>query len=169
MLFDWGGVPVVGHDGSTLGQRACWRVVPGRDVVVAITTNGGDAPALIDEVLDAVLAATAGVKVPARPTPPASPRPAEPHAGRYSSPMAIFDVKPADGGLEVTYTPEGVSKELDDEPATMRYVPLDAAPSEGSANDVLIGVEKSEGVYPLITFLHEGRYLYNSSRAIPRF
>jgi CubicO group peptidase (beta-lactamase class C family) len=159
MLFDWDGVPVVGHDGSTPGQRACWRVVPGRDVVVAITTNGGDAPAMIDEVLGAVLAATAGVEVPARPTPPANPVPAEPLAGRYSSPMAAYEVKPADGGLEVTFTPKGISKEVEDESTTMRYVPLD--------DGVLIGVEKDEGVYPLIRFLDDGHYLYNT-RAVPR-
>ncbi|MEV6848560.1 serine hydrolase domain-containing protein [Actinoplanes sp. NPDC051411] len=161
MLFDVDGVPVVGHDGSTPGQRACWRVVPGRDVVVAIMTNGGDGPALIDEVLDAVLAATAGLKVPARPVPPASPAPAEPLTGRYSSPMADYEVKPADGALEVTYIPKGISREVEDEPITMRYVPLDAP------GGVFIGVEKDEGIYPLIRFLRDGRYLYNS-RAIPR-
>ena len=163
MLFDWDGVPVVGHDGSTPGQRTCWRLVPDRDVVVAITTNGGDAPAMIDQVLDTVLAATASVKVPARPTPPANPVPAEPVAGRFASPAAEYSVKPADGGLDVTYTPKGASKEFEDEPTTMRYVPLDAA-----RPDVFIGLEKDEGVFPLITFLHDGRYLYNT-RAIPRF
>ncbi|GIF75611.1 serine hydrolase domain-containing protein [Asanoa siamensis] len=158
MLFDWDGVPVVGHDGSTPGQRTCWRMVPDRDVVVAITTNGGDAPAMIDEVLDAVLAATAGITVPARPTPPASPAPATPLTGRFASPAAVFEVRPADDGLEVTYTPVGDVK--DDESRTMRYVPLDAGP-------VLVGVERDEGVHPLITFLQDGRYLYNT-RAIPR-
>jgi hypothetical protein len=158
MLFDWDGVPVVGHDGSTPGQRACWRVVPDRDVVVAIATNGGDATAMIDEVLDAVLAATAGITVPPRPVPPADPVPAEPLTGRYSSPEAAYEVTPADGGLAVTYIPQGLST---DEPTTMRYVPLDAS------GDVLIGLAKDEGAYPLIAFLQDGRYLYNS-RAIPR-
>jgi CubicO group peptidase (beta-lactamase class C family) len=167
MLFDWDGVPVVGHDGSTMGQRACWRVVPGRDVVVAVATNGGDAQALIDEVLDAVLAATTGVTVPARPTPPAHPVPAEPLTGRYSSPMAVYEVRPADGGLEVTSIPRGLSKEVEDQPATMRYVRVHAARSEGATGDVFVGVEKDEGVYPLISFLHDGRYLYNL-RAVPR-
>jgi CubicO group peptidase (beta-lactamase class C family) len=162
MLFDWDGVSVVGHDGTTVGQRACWRVVPGRDVVAAIATNGGDAPALIDEVLDAVLAATAGIKVPARPALPATPVPAGPIAGRYSSPLAAYEVEPADGGLAVTYLPQGMSRDFDEEPTTMRYVPLDAA-----SPDVYIGVERNEGVHPMIAFLHDGRYLYNA-RAVPR-
>ncbi|MEU4220181.1 serine hydrolase domain-containing protein [Actinoplanes sp. NPDC026623] len=163
MLFDWDGVPAVGHDGGLPGQRACWRVLPGRDVVVAITTNGGDARALIDEVLEAVLAATAGVELPARPTPPASPVPAEPLAGRYSSPADAYEVRPADGGLEVTHTP----LEAGAEPTTTRWVLLNAARPQGASHDVFIGVEKEEGVHPLITFLQDGRYLYNT-RAIPR-
>jgi CubicO group peptidase (beta-lactamase class C family) len=161
MLYDWDGVPVAGHDGSTPGQRTCWRVVPGRDVVVAIATNGGDGTALIDEVLDAVLAATAGIAVPPRPVPPADPVAAEPRSGRYVSPETAYEVRPADGGLEVTYLPQGLSSEIEEEPATMRYVPLDAS------GDVLIGLEKDEGVHPLIAFLQDGRYLYNG-RAIPR-
>jgi CubicO group peptidase (beta-lactamase class C family) len=158
MLFDWDGVPVVGHDGATPGQRACWRVVPGADVVVAITTNGGAAPALIDEVLGAVLAATAGVTVPARPVPPANPVPAEPFAGRYSSPMGTYEVQPADDGLAVTFRPEGIAKEVEDATTTMRYVP---------SGDLFVGVDKEEGVHPVIKFLQDGRYLYNM-RAVPR-
>ena len=161
MLFTWDGVPVVGHDGTTPGQRACWRVVPGRDVVVAITTNGGDGLAMIDEVLAAVLQATAGVTVPPRPTPPAIPVPADPLTGRFSSPMAAYEVRPANGALEVTVVPQGIAKEVDNEPTTMRYVPL--TPSR----DILIGTEKDEGVHPLIRFLQDGRYLY-TTRVIPR-
>jgi CubicO group peptidase (beta-lactamase class C family) len=167
MLFDWDGVPVVGHDGSTPGRRACWRLVPDRDVVVAITTNGGDARAMIDELSSAVLGAAAGVRVPPHPTPPASPIPARPLAGSYSSRMGTYEVRPADGGLEITAIPQGVLKEVGQESTTMRYVPLRAARSEGASPDVFIGLEKEEGVHPLLTFLHDGRYLYNT-RAIPR-
>ena len=48
-----------------------WRIVPDRDVVVAITANGGDAGALFDDVLPRILAETAGIRVPPRPVPPA--------------------------------------------------------------------------------------------------
>ncbi|WP_306214659.1 serine hydrolase domain-containing protein [Actinoplanes sp. RD1] len=159
MLFDWDGVPVVGHDGSTLGQRTCWRVVPGRDVVVAVAANGGDAPAFLDDVVDAVLAATAGIRVPARPVPPARPGPAAPAGGRYSSPTGTYDVRPVAGGLEVTFEPPPGFAELGEEPATMLYVPLDG--------DLFVGVSRDEGVHPLLRFLADGRYLY-TMRVLPR-
>lgn len=161
MLFEWDGVPVAGHDGSTPGQRTCWRVVPDRDVVVAIATNGGDAIAMIDEVLDRVLAATAGITVPPRPVPPAQPVRAAPvPAGRYASPADAYEVTPVDGGLDLTTIPLGAPAEADAEPTTMRYVPLEAG--------VHIGTEREEGVHPLITFLRDGRYLFNL-RAVPRY
>jgi hypothetical protein len=76
-------------------------------------------------------------------------------------------VKPADGGLEVTSIPKGISKEVEDKPRTMRYVHVNAARPDGASNGVFIGVEKDEGVYPLIALLHDGQYLYNL-RAVPR-
>ncbi|GLY03053.1 MULTISPECIES: serine hydrolase domain-containing protein [Actinoplanes] len=157
MLFRWDGVDVVGHDGATLGHCASWRVVPGRDVAVAVAVNGGDGPALIDEVLDAVLAATAGISVPARPVPPASPVAAGPVTGRYSSPLADYRVTPADGGLSVVYRPQGIAS---GDPVTMRYVPLRPG--------VFVGVDRSAGVHPVIAFLGDGRYLFAGSRALPR-
>ncbi len=168
MFFDWDGVAVVGHDGNTVGQRTCWRVVPGHDVVVAVTTNGGDAVALIDDVLSAVLAEVTGMSVPARPTPPvtatASPEISGRHAsaeisGRYASPTVTLEVEPVGGGLAVTVTPEGAAREIEGEASTARYLPL-------GPPGVFIGVEKDEGVHPVIAFLADGRLLHNL-RTVP--
>jgi CubicO group peptidase (beta-lactamase class C family) len=159
MLFDWNGVPVVGHDGGTPGQTTTWRIVPDRDAVVAINVNGGAAGAFIDDVLTAVLESVAGVQVPPRVTPPATPGPFEPYSGRFSTPLATFEVTPAGDGLDITQIPKGFAAEVDDSPKTLHFLPL--------GDDRFVGVELEDGVYPQIAFIEGGRYLY-ATRAVPR-
>jgi CubicO group peptidase (beta-lactamase class C family) len=62
-LYDLPGGPVFGHNGNTIGQSAVLRVDPGRDVSVAIFTNGGDRKPLMKEILGRV------VESPAEPVP----------------------------------------------------------------------------------------------------
>jgi CubicO group peptidase (beta-lactamase class C family) len=157
MLFDWDGVRVVGHDGSTTGQRAAWRIVPDRGVVFAVSTNGGDAGAFVDEVMAEILSATSGVRLPGRIRPPETPIPFAPFAGRYQGPLATFVVKPDAGGLEITTVPKGLAAEFE-EPKAVRYV--------HAGDNRFVGLEKDEGLYPLVAFLRDGRYLYYS-RAAP--
>lgn len=68
---------VVGHTGTTIGQKAFLRVVPSKGVAVAVLTNGlGGAP-LAHEVITHTLRDLAGVDTPPRPSPPADPAPVE--------------------------------------------------------------------------------------------
>jgi CubicO group peptidase (beta-lactamase class C family) len=161
MLFDWGGVPVVGHDGGTIGQVTSWRIVPDRGVVIAVNANGGSAGALLDDVLTRVLAEVAGVRVPQRPLPPAEPVPFTPdgYPGRFSGPLVTYEVATADGGLDVTTIPKGLAAEVGEQPKTARYVAL--------GGDRFIAAEPDEGVHPVLAFVHNGRYVYNT-RAVPR-
>ncbi|GAA2628032.1 serine hydrolase [Paractinoplanes durhamensis] len=161
-LFEWDGVPVVGHDGGTIGQTTCWRIVPSRDVVIAINANGGDATPLIDDVLTAVLAETAGIRVPARLRPPAEPVPFDPapYVGSYEGPVARYDVAAADGGLDITTIPKGLAAELGEKPRTARSVAV--------GGDRFVAVEPEEGVHSVAMFIEGGRYLYGGVRAIAR-
>ncbi|MFC7547737.1 serine hydrolase domain-containing protein [Plantactinospora sp. GCM10030261] len=160
MLFEWDGVPVVGHDGGTPGQSTCWRIVPDRDVVVAISVNGGDAGPLIDETLAAVLAETAGIRVPARVRPPDTPAEASPdHAGIFEGPIERYEVKLATGGLDITVIPKGFAAEMGDERKTVRVLAL--------GDNRYVAAEPDQGVHPVIAFLENGRYLY-TGRAVKR-
>jgi CubicO group peptidase (beta-lactamase class C family) len=160
MLFEWDGVPVAGHDGGTPGQSTCWRIVPDRDVVVAITANGGDAGPLIDEVLDTVLAETAGIRVPARVMPPDKPaEPSPAHVGTFEGPIERCEVKIAEGGLDITVIPKGFAVEAGEQPKTVRVLAL--------GDNRYVAAEPDEGVHPVIAFLEDGRYLY-TGRAIKR-
>jgi CubicO group peptidase (beta-lactamase class C family) len=159
MLFDWDGVPVVGHDGDTIGQVTVWRIVPHSDVVVAINVNGDAVTALIDDLLAPVLADVAGVRVPARPTAPAEPVLFTPdgYTGRFAGPLVTHDVVAADGGLDVTTAWKAVDARLDEPPTTTRYLAV--------GDDRFVAADPNAG--PPIIFMRGGRYLY-SSRVTPR-
>jgi CubicO group peptidase (beta-lactamase class C family) len=161
-LFDWDGMPVIGHDGGTIGQSTLWRVVPEHRVVIAVTANGGAAEAFFDDVVDPVVHELTGVRVPARPTPPATPStvpiPAA-YAGRYTSPLSSCEVTVDGRVLVVTAAPQGIAAEPDPTPRTDRYVRL--------AGDTFIAVEPADGTYATITFVAGGRYLH-SGRALAR-
>jgi hypothetical protein len=68
-LYDLPGGPVFGHDGNTIGQSAVLRIDPGRDLSVAVLTNGGDRKRLMKEILGRV------VELPAEPVPDPAMRP----------------------------------------------------------------------------------------------
>src|SRR6266508_1113546 len=162
MLFDWDGTPAIGHDGGTLGQSAMWRVMPDRQLVVAATANGGAAPAFFDDLLDPIVGELTGVTVPLRPVPPSEPaRSAVPipqaYAGRYAYPMVTYDVALADGGVDITATPQGLAAQAGMPTKTDRYVPL--------AGGTFIAAEPEDGRHATVTFVDGGRYLYDGRAA----
>ncbi|MBL7258200.1 serine hydrolase domain-containing protein [Paractinoplanes lichenicola] len=150
-IFDWAGTTAFGHDGGTVGQSTLWRVVPSHELVIAINANGGNAPGLIDDVLDGVIGELIGVTVPGRPTPPATVVRGVPVEGRFEFPLGAYDVRPVADGLEITATPLGVAAEMD-EPSTRRYIPL--------TGDTWITTEPDDGFYSTFTFLEDGKFLY---------
>ena len=78
-LEGWGlgwmlhGNGVVGHTGTTMGQKAFLRVVPSAGVAVAVLTNSHGGPGLAHEVFSHALRDLAGIEMPPRITPPANP------------------------------------------------------------------------------------------------
>lgn len=162
-LFDWHGMPVIGHDGGAMGQSALWRVVPDHDLVIAAVCNGGADDAFFAALVDPLVHELTGVPVPAGPTPPTAP-PAAPvpagYAGRYATPLSVCEVTVSDGVLTVTATPRGIAAQPDATPRTTRYVPL--------AGDTFITAEPVDGGHATITFVDGGRFLYTGARAMPR-
>ena len=55
--------PVIGHDGSTVGQQAYMRIVPDRDLVVVLLTNGGGMGALFGDLVRPLLTELAGASL----------------------------------------------------------------------------------------------------------
>jgi CubicO group peptidase (beta-lactamase class C family) len=114
-IFDLPGGPVIGHDGGTIGQAAFLRVVPGRDVAVAVLTNGGNPFPLYREIVGRVLRDLAGIDLPPDPVPdPGAPAvDATRYVGRYVSDVADTVVRQDDDGrLWIERTPKGELAEL---------------------------------------------------------
>ncbi|QKW40678.1 beta-lactamase family protein [Actinomadura sp. NAK00032] len=111
-LHDLPGGPVFGHDGNTIGQSAALRIDPGRDVCVAVFTNGGDRKPLMREILGRV------VETPAEPVPnPAARLDPRRCAGVYVSSTSETTVSTDEQGrLWLEQVPVGLAVELGDEP-----------------------------------------------------
>jgi CubicO group peptidase (beta-lactamase class C family) len=114
-IFDFPGGTVIGHDGGTIGQAAFLRLVPGRDVAVAVLTNGGNPFPLYRTIVGRVLHDFAAIDLPAEPEPDPAAPPVDPerYVGRYSSDVAETVVSQDDDGrLWVERTPKGELAEL---------------------------------------------------------
>jgi CubicO group peptidase (beta-lactamase class C family) len=97
ILMTWGR-PVYGHDGNTLGQAGFLRIVPDAGVAVCLLANGGHARDLFIDLFGEILGELAGVEMPARLEPAATPPDVDltRYAGDY-----------AREGVEMTLTIEG--------------------------------------------------------------
>jgi CubicO group peptidase (beta-lactamase class C family) len=114
-IFDLPGGTVIGHDGGTIGQNAFLRIVPERDVAVAILTNGGNPIPLYTEIVGRALAEFANVELPPLPKPAsdAPPVDASRYVGTYSSSLIDAEVsQDTDGRVWVERTPKGIAAEL---------------------------------------------------------
>jgi hypothetical protein len=158
---------VIGHDGGTIGQAAFLRIVPDRDVAVALLTNGGDAISVYTEIYSHLLGELAGIELPARPTPPAEPQriDAGRYVGTYTCDVAKLTVsEDEDGRIWIEHVPQGALAELVGQAERDELVQLDG--------DTLISVRSHHGMHQSHVFVGDdgsGRALYiHSGRAIKR-
>jgi hypothetical protein len=63
----WDGI---GHDGDTVGQSACLRVMPSKGLAVVLMTNGGPARDLYRSLFSEIFTELAGVTIPPALRPP---------------------------------------------------------------------------------------------------
>ena len=141
-IFDWSGGQVIGHDGGTIGQSAFLRIVPGRDVAVALLTNGGRAIGVYEALFGHVLSELAGVEVPSFPVPPTEPEPVDAarYVGTYASRLVDSVVTQDDEGrVWVHQTPKGIAAEIGGAERRFELVRL--------GGDTLIEVEAEHGIH----------------------
>ncbi|WP_327084888.1 beta-lactamase family protein [Nonomuraea sp. NBC_01738] len=158
-LLDWG----IGHDGGTPGQSTFWRIIPDRDIVIAMSGNGGDFLGLIDDVALPVLREL-GVDAPGLPVPPAEPEAvdATPYLGTFAGPVGTLTVVAEGGGLRVDLDPSELMASLGGVASSAGYV--------HHSGDSFIATEKEGGSHATITFvMRDGvaAFLHNS-RAVAR-
>ena len=163
------------HGGDTIGIVADLHLVPERGVAVAVLTNGGDAGALIGDLVGRILSDLAGVAPdPPRPTPPADARVDRPErfAGRYETRVSVYDVTVEEGGrLWVTYRrqQEGLSMfERAGVPS-----PVDRFELRPAGAQTFLLVDSSGAPGPAVEFFDVDRtdrlrFLHHSGRAAMR-
>jgi CubicO group peptidase (beta-lactamase class C family) len=166
-LFDTPTGPIVGHDGSTIGQNAFLRMVPEAGVAVALLTNGGDGISLYRDVVGHVFTELTDTELPELPMPPDEPEriDAGKYVGTYSAQVADLEVSQDDDGrIWLLQTPKGLFEELGEQPQRRELVHF--------RGDSLINVEPEHGMHIPHAFVGDdgdGHALYlHIGRAIRR-
>lgn len=159
---------VVGHNGTTIGQRAILRIAPEAGVAVAVLANGGGDRALFHDVLSYVLAELAGVSLDPSATPVDDPDPVDMDrcAGTYS--MDLEDVavhQEADGRIWVTETLKRLTEVYGEDPVRTEVVPY--------RDGTLITRDAEGGAHTVFAFSGDdehgrARFLHMSGRSVPR-
>jgi CubicO group peptidase (beta-lactamase class C family) len=107
ILDDWSGHKVFGHDGGTVGQYSFLRVLPEKNLAVALLTNGGDAMGLYEETFTNLFQALARVTLPTVPEPvPLSSTMRESLPGHYENLTGSIDIVNRRNELAVRITPK---------------------------------------------------------------
>lgn len=159
--------PVMGHDGDNIGQYALLRMVPDRDVAFVLFCNGGNAGGLFLAVSAHLLAELAGLEAPRRPTPPAEPRPVDPHryVGRYQAAAGgVCTVEPG-GPADLWLTvepPRSLTGPLASAPIRSRIVRYDddtfvTAETDGAGHQSFAFI--GDDGHGRAKFIHNGRAL----------
>jgi CubicO group peptidase (beta-lactamase class C family) len=163
---DWNGRSLVGHDGNTVGQAACLRLMPSHDLAVVLLTNGGPTGDLYRSLFTEIFAELADTDMPPALQPPAGEVDFDirQHAGRYLGYNDERQVRDDDGvpGLRwaVTGSLRDVMPDIEGEYETA-----------AAAHDLLLYREAGQHRWLPATFvlLSDGRpYLYEGLRAFPR-
>jgi CubicO group peptidase (beta-lactamase class C family) len=159
-LFDTPGAAVVGHDGNTIGQASFLRLVPGRDVAVALLTNGGNPYGLAHAVVGHALRELADVELRPMPVPPANPPAVDAtrYEGTYSSRVADVTIsRDDDGRVWAELRPKDLAAELGEQAQRSELVGLGEA--------TLISVQGQQGLHIPYAFVGDdgaghARYLH---------
>ena len=99
---------MIGHDGGTIGQYSFLRVSPAKRLSMALLTNGGDAVALYEELLDALFSARRDPHASRACRHPIHRCIIDPRAivGRYENIASACTITQSDGGLALSVLPK---------------------------------------------------------------
>lgn len=107
-LMDWQGKKLYGHDGGTVGQSAFLRVLPEKNLAVAMLSNGGDTGGLFQDVFGFVFGGLAGVSEPVAAEPVSEVKTdLNRYAGRYANMNYSLEFRKSRGGLRVRQLANG--------------------------------------------------------------
>ncbi|GAA5099630.1 serine hydrolase domain-containing protein [Nocardia iowensis] len=166
-VFDVGGHTVYGHNGDSIGQAAFLRLLPERDIAVALLTNGGQGVTLHHELLGRALRELADIELPALPAPGTSDAgtgDASRYLGSYRNSIAEITIDQDDNGtIWAEQVPAG---EYANSVPPQRFQLL---PYQG---DTLLTAQPVNGIHRMHNFLgkngHGKARFLHVGRALPR-
>lgn len=107
-LMDWDGQKLYGHDGATIGQFAFLRILPEKNIAVALLTNGGDAKALSEYVYREIFQGLARISEPDAAIPDKNMKlTLDQYVGSYSNMGGSLKFSVRKGGLTVSSSLNG--------------------------------------------------------------
>ncbi|NGO80185.1 serine hydrolase [Streptomyces sp. YC504] len=122
IVCDWHGETVYASDGSTIGQNARLRLLPGTDTAIVMLTNGGPRDAFCREVFDEILTGLGVPTVPELPAPdPTLALDLSRYEGVYERPGTRFEVAADGGKLWLTLTLDPMHADFLGKPERIRY------------------------------------------------
>ena len=161
ILATWGDQQVFGHDGATLGQGAFLRVLPEKDLAIALMTNGGRAPRdLYMDLFGEIATALAGASLDPLPEPTSVEVDPARFVGTYTREGVRYDIEEQDGALQMTIT---MSSPLSTTP------PLTAPLLPHSEDVLLVQMPGASTLMPAVFFDLDGdRYVHTGARTTRR-
>jgi CubicO group peptidase (beta-lactamase class C family) len=170
-LNRWGGRPIFGHDGGTVGQLAYLRVDPEARLAVCLLTNASVSDALYQRLFTEIFQEYVGVAPPPGPEPAvdsSSPADASDLArlvGRYERTGRRYDVTLHDGRLRLVSTSTGaLAAYSEPEPEHLDLLPVPGC----DTGFVLRSHDREPWTWLVFDAFPDGTpYLYLGGRATP--
>jgi CubicO group peptidase (beta-lactamase class C family) len=168
IVCDWHGETVYATDGSTIGQSARLRILPGSNVAIAMLTNGGPREGFYKKVFNEVLAELDAVTIPDLPAPdPALRLDPSRYVGEYGRPGTGYEVTAEGPDLYLTMDLDPMHAQFLGTPDRIRYELLPVS----ETHFLMVSGDPLEdtGTVALYDFDHAGaRYLHTNCRVHPR-
>ncbi|WP_067470971.1 serine hydrolase [Nocardia amamiensis] len=119
---NWYGETVYAADGSTIGQNARLRLLPGSNTAIAMLTNGGPRESFYRTVFNEILTELGTVTIPGLPAPdPTLNLDLSRYEGVYERPGARYEVSAERGQLYLTLVLDPMQAEFLQKPDRIRY------------------------------------------------
>ncbi|MER7277125.1 serine hydrolase [Dactylosporangium sp. NPDC000244] len=168
IVCDWQGETVYATDGSTIGQNARLRVLPGSNTAIAMLTNGAPRESLYRKVFNEILTGLGTVTVPDLPAPDPAPHlDLSRYAGVYERPGTRFEVSAEDGRLTLTLALNPMHADFLRKPHHLRYELLPVS----ETHFLMAPADPSEETQTVAIYdFTDGpaRYLHTNCRVHPR-
>ncbi|MEV6930291.1 serine hydrolase [Dactylosporangium sp. NPDC051485] len=122
IVCDWRGETVYATDGSTIGQNARLRILPGSDTAVVMLTNGGPRESFYRKVFNEILTDLGTVTIPDLPAPdPTLNLDLSRYEGVYERPGTRYEVAADGGTLYLTLVLDPMHADVLQKPDRLSY------------------------------------------------